>query len=195
VTAGVVPQPLAATGRVAPLQFRSSSVASVNFAQRVIEFIAAPYEEEALVEYRGEMWKESFLRGAWDGIENQPNRVKANRDHDGRRTVGKIVNFWPSRREGLVGAARIVQTPLGDETLALTDEDCLGASVGFAVAGGDQELDKANRRRRIKKAFMDHLAFVPDPAYSGAGVLSVRSSLAVTPALDELVAFMQARKG
>jgi phage head maturation protease len=192
-----VPGPLSATGRAAPVEFRSSSVASVNFAQRIIEFIAVPYEEEALVEYRGELWKESFVRGAWDGIEKQPNRVKANRDHDGQRTVGKIINFWPSRLEGLVGAARIVQTPLGDETLALADEDCLGASVGFAVAGSDQELDRANRRRRIKKAFMDHLAFVPDPAYVGAGVLSVRraGAPAATPALDELVAFMQARKG
>jgi HK97 family phage prohead protease len=179
----------------APLEFRSSSVASVNFAQRVIEFVAVPYEQEAVVECRGELWRESFLRGAWDGIERQPHRVKANRDHDLRRTVGKIINFWPSRKEGLVGAARIAQTALGDETLALADEDCLGASVGFAVASGDQELDKANRRRRIKKAFLDHLAFVPDPAYSGSGVLSVRAGApAATPALDELVAFMQARK-
>jgi hypothetical protein len=66
------------------------------------------------------------------------------------------------------------------------------------------KLDRANRRRRIKKAFMDHLAFVPDPAYVSAGVLNVRRggapavgflSLAATPALDELVDFMQARKG
>ena len=184
-----------APGRAAPLEFRSSSVASVSFARRVIEFIAVPYDEEAVVEYRGELWRESFLRGSWDGIEKQPNRVKANRDHDVRRTVGKIVSFWPSRKEALVGAARIAQTALGDETLALADEDGLGASVGFAVAGGDQELDRTNRRRRIKKAFLDHLAFVPDPAYSGAGVLSVRGALAATPALDELVAFMQARRG
>ena len=195
ITAAVVPQPLAAAGRAVPLEFRSSSVASVNFAQRVIEFVAVPYEEEALVEYRGELWRESFLLGAWDGIEKQPDRVKANRDHERQRTVGKIIKFWPSRKEGLVGAARIAQTALGDETLALADEDCLGASVGFAVAGGGQELDKVNRRRRIKKAFLDHLAFVPDPAYAGAGVLSVRASLAATPALDELVAFMQARRG
>ena len=71
------------------LEFRSSSVASVNFAQRVIEFIAVPYDQEAVVEWRGELWRESFLRGAWDGIETQPNRVKANRDHDGQRTVGR----------------------------------------------------------------------------------------------------------
>jgi hypothetical protein len=84
-----------------------------------------------VVEWRGETWREVFCRGAWDGIEKLPHRVKANRDHDKTRTVGKIVNFWPSPKEGLVGAARIAQTPLGDETLALADEDCLGASVGL----------------------------------------------------------------
>ena len=105
------------------------------------------------------------------------------------------MNFWPSRKEGLVGAARIAQTPLGDETLALADEDCLGASVGFAVLGSGMELDRRIRKRRIKKALMDHLAFVPDPAYVGAGVLSVRGLAvpAATPALDELVAWMQRR--
>ena len=38
-----------------PLEFRSSSVAGVNFAQRTIEFVATPWDEEASVEYRGEM--------------------------------------------------------------------------------------------------------------------------------------------
>jgi phage head maturation protease len=134
-----------------------------------------------------------FCRAAWDGIEKLPSRVKANRDHDKTRTVGKIVNFWPSRKEGLVGAARIAQTPLGDETLALADEDCLGASVGFAVSNSGMELDRRNRKRRIKKAFMDHLAFV-HPAYVGAGVLSVRgAAVSATPSLDELVAWMQGR--
>lgn len=186
----------------APVEFRSSNVAGVNFAQRVIELIAVPYEEAAPVEYRGEMWQEMFLRHAFDGIEKRPNRVRANRDHDGRRTIGKVVNFWPSRQEGLVAAVRVAQTPLGDETLALADEDCLGASVGFAVRGSDQELDRSTRTRRIKRAFLDHLAFVPDPAYEGAGVLSVRSASSpaadlpqlVTPVLDDLLAFMQARK-
>ena len=26
--------------------------------------------------WRGEMWRELFLRGAWDGIEKRPNRVQ-----------------------------------------------------------------------------------------------------------------------
>jgi phage head maturation protease len=181
----------------APLEFRQSMVTGVNFGQRIIEVIAAPYDETAVVEYRGELWNESFDRHAFDGIEKQPNKVHANRDHDRTRTIGKVVNFWPSRQEGLVAAVRIAQTPLGDETLALADEDCLGASVGFAARSSDQELDRMRRLRRIKKAFLDHLAFVPDPAYAGAGVLSVRraGAPAATPALDELVAFMQARKG
>ena len=179
-----------------PVELRSSNVAGVNFAQRTIEVIAVPYDEPAPVEYRGELWNESFARGAFDGIEQWPNPIRANRDHDKRRTVGKIVNFWPSRQEGLVASVRIAKTELGDETLALADEDCLGASVGFAVGAKDQELNRANRSRRIKTAHLDHLAFVPDPAYVGAGVLSVRGAgvLTATPALDELVAWLNARK-
>jgi phage head maturation protease len=179
----------------APVEFRQSMVTGVNFGQRIIEVIAAPYGETALVEYRGELWNESFDRHAFDGIEKQPNRVRANRDHDRQRTVGKVINFWPSGSEGLVAAVRIAQTPLGDETLALADEDCLGASVGFAAQRRDQVFDKVRRTRHIVKAFLDHLAFVPDPAYAGAGVLNVRSvQPPATPALDDLRAWMDAHQ-
>jgi HK97 family phage prohead protease len=200
------PTPAHEEAPAAPVEFRSSNVAGVNFAHRTIEVIAVPYEQAAPVEYRGEVWQEMFLRGSFDGIEKRPNRVKANRDHERQRIVGKVIDFQPSRQEGLVAAVRIAQTPLGDETLALADEDCLGASVGFAVRGSGQELDRKSRTRRIKQAFLDHLAFVPDPAYEGAGVLSVRSGThpllseepLVTPALDELAAWfraLKARKG
>ena len=187
-----------------PILFRSSTVADVNFSQRVIEVIAAPYDEEALVPWRGEMWRESFLRGAWDGIEKRPNRVRANREHDKARTIGKVVSFQPSRAEGLVAAVRIAKTPLGDETLALADDECLGCSVGYAARPSDVMLDKANRSRKVKRAYLDHLAFDADPYYAGATVLNVRSAsgvavesspLAPTPALDELVSWMQSRKG
>ena len=187
----------------APVEFRSSNVAGVNFAERIIEVVAVPYDEDAPVEYRGEMWIERFLRGAFEGIETRSTPVRANRDHDHRRVVGKVTQFHPSRTEGLVAAARIAKTPLGDETLALADDDCLGASVGFAVRGSDQELNRRDRTRTIKRAFVDHLAFVPDPAYVGAGVLAVRSATdpplaadlpkLVTPNLDELLAWKRAR--
>ena len=186
----------------APIEFRDSKLAGVNFAQRTIELVVTPYEETALVEYRGEVWNETFLRGAYDGIEKRPGRVRGNRDHDDRRLVGKAVKFWPSRQEGLVAEVRISRTPLGDETLALADDDVLGVSAGFAARGRDQEFDRRTMTRRIKRAFLDHIAFVPDPAYQGAGVLAVRNTPLApadlprleTPALDELCEWLTARK-
>ena len=189
-----------------PILYRSSSVVGVNYAQRTIEFVAAPYDEEAVVMWRGEPWRELFERGASDGIEKRPNRIKANREHDKTRTVGKVTSFWPSRTEGLVAATRIAKTPLGDETLALADDECLGASVGYAAPPRYVELDKTGRPglRRVKRAFMDHLSFVSDPTWESAAVLSVRSatppssatelSPLVTPALDELRTWLQTRR-
>jgi phage head maturation protease len=158
--------------------------------------VAAPYDEEAFVMWRGEPWRELFERGAWDGIEERPNRVKVNREHEKARTIGKIVNFWPSRQEGLVGAARIAQTPLGDETLALADDECLGASVAYVAHPGDVELNKRSRPglRRVKRAFMDHLSFVSDPTWDSAAVLSVRAAALETPARDELREWLDSRK-
>ena len=186
----------------APIEFRRASVSGVDVAERIVELIAVPYEEEAIVEYRGEMWKESFLRGSFDGIEERQDPIRANRDHDKTRTIGKVVQFYPSRAEGLVSEVRIAPTPLGDETLALAAEDMLSISVGFGVRGSDQILDRPYRR--IKRAFVDHLAFVESPAYAGARVLAVRDDgesvdaaglpQLVTPRLDEIVAWMESRR-
>lgn len=189
---------------LAPIEYRSAELAGVNFAQRIIEIVAAPYEQEAIVEYRGRLWRETFERGSFDGIEKRPNRVRVNRDHDKMRTVGKAVAFHPSRQEGLITELRIAKTPLGDETLALADEDVLSASVEFAARMRDQVFDKVEGTRRIRRAFLDVVSMVPDPAYNGARVLSVRDDvlspdaglpmLADTPALDELAAWMAARR-
>jgi hypothetical protein len=188
-----------------PILYRSASVVGVNFAQRIIEFVAAPYDEEAVIMWRGEPWRELFCRGAWDGIEKRPNRVKVNREHDKTRTVGKIINFWPSRKEGLVGAARISQTPLGEETLALADDRVLGPSVAYVAPSRYVDLNKRSRPglRSVRRAIMDHLAFVADPTWETAAVLSVRSAnqpppaadlpRLETPALDELREWLNSR--
>jgi HK97 family phage prohead protease len=183
---------------LAPVEFRAANVAGVNFAQRIIDLVVVPYDEEAFVEWRGEMWHESFERGSFDGIEKRPGRVKANRDHDNTRLVGKAVKFWPSRDEGLVAEVRASQTLLGEETLALAADDVLGASVGFAARMSDQTLDRQAMTRRIRRAYLDHIALTPDPAYLGAKVQAVRSPEArssdatlaplSTPVLDEFLA-------
>jgi phage head maturation protease len=158
----------------APVEFRSSSVAGVNFDRRVVEVLAMPYEQRALVEYRGAMWEESFEHGAFAGVEARAGQIRVNRNHDKNRTIGKVVRWSPSRSEGLVGEVRIAPTPLGDETLTLAAEDCLSVSVGFAVRNRDQTLNRTSMTRRIHRAHIDHLAFVEDAAYAGAKVLAVR---------------------
>lgn len=182
-----------------PVEYRAATVGDVNQSQRIVEMVAVPYEEEAVVEYRGELWEESFLRGSFDGVETRSDPIRANRDHDTTRLVGQAVAFHPSREEGLVAEVRIAPTVLGDETLALAEERMIDLSVGFGVRGSDQILNRP--KRIIKRAFLDHIAFVASPAYAGAKVLAVRERDDVaadmppldTPNIDEVVAWMQAR--
>ena len=182
-----------------PIEERSAEFANVNFAKRIIEVVAVPYEEEATVMYRGAVWREVFTRGAFDGLEKRPGRVRANREHDPTRIVGKVVAAHPSRTEGLVTEIRCSQTLLGDETLQLAADDCLSASVGFAAGGAGQTL--LNGVRRIRQAFLDHVAFVQSPAYSGSDVLAVRMATQHipelpplnTPGVDEWSLYLQQR--
>lgn len=187
---------------LAPIELRYASVESggVNIKDRIITVIAVPYDEPTKVEYRSELWDESFMRGSLDTVAAAPHRVRANRGHNKDRTVGKAVAFWPDRQEGCVGEIRIAKTELGDETLALADDDCLSVSVGFGVLPSDQLLDRRSMSRRIRKAYLDHISFVEAPAYPGARVLSVREQAPRpasqlepirTPNLDEALASVE----
>lgn len=181
----------------APLEYRYAGVKIAGVEERLITVVAVPYEQPALVEYRSELWNELFERGSLDNVVGAPHRVRANRDHDKSRTVGKVMQFWPDHEEGLVAEVRMAKTPLGDETLALAEDDCLSVSVGFGVRPNDQVLDRRTMTRRIKTAYLDHLSFVESPAYVGAHVLSVRDATGGeaakleplrTPLLDQFAA-------
>lgn len=184
------------SARKAPVEIRTAAVANIDAEERIVTMIAIPYEQATTVPFRGEVWNEVVERGAFAGIENSTHTYRVNRDHDKRRLVGKIVNYYPDREEGLVVDAYISKTELGDETLQLAKDGILGASVGMAIRPTDQILDRrdGSRTRRIKRAFLDHLALVPDPAYQGAEVLAVRNDTIVeeefqppilTPRLDQ----------
>ena len=175
------------------LRFRTAEMVGVDYPKRLIELIVAPYEEEALVEHQGRMVKEVFSRGAFDGIERRANRVRVNRDHDLKRTVGRAIAFHPSREEGLVAELKIARTDLGDETLALAEESILDASAGY-LPMRDGEVWETRNRCRITRAFLGHVALTPDPAYESARVLSVRhaqtdrgaAEATETPNLDQV---------
>lgn len=188
--------------RHAPIEFRSATIAEIKFAERLVEVVAVPYEQEAIIEYRGEAWKESFMRGAFDGIETRAGRVRVNREHDESKTFGKVLTFHPSREEGLVAEIQVAMTPRGDEVLELASNDMVGVSGAYGVRNSDQILDRPFRR--IKRAFLRHLSFVEVPAYEGAGVLSVRGEGSivsaadlpplVTPKIDEVLAWLKSRE-
>ena len=157
------------------LRWRTATQLGVSFPERTIELIVMPYESEALVPYGSRLVSEVISRGAFDGIERRPNRIRVNRDHLAERTVGRAVALHPSRQEGLVGEIKIARTELGDETLALADEGCLDASAGFLPMPGGEQWE-GRSRVRIRKAWLGHIAMTPDPAYANATVLAVRNA-------------------
>lgn len=177
------------------LEYRSAQPIDVSWPRRTIELIVMPYEQETTVLHRGRPVVEVCDRHAWDGIERRANRVRANRDHDVTRTVGRALAFHPSREVGLVAELRIAQTPLGDETLTLAADEILDASAGF-LPMADGEVWESRDRRRLTRCWLGHIALTPDPAYEGANVLDVRGGAGhaeapagtSTPVLDAILA-------
>lgn len=154
------------------VEHRQAAVVDVDFAERVIEVIAVPYDQETVVMYRGQPVRESVAPGAFDGIDQRGDHVTANRDHNYERTIGRVVGYRTDDPRGLVAQLRVSDTELGTETLRLAADGVLKASVGMVVRRSDQIVK--NGLRRIKRAFLDHVSMVPNPAYIGADVLTVR---------------------
>jgi HK97 family phage prohead protease len=176
-----------------------ATLSDVDIKLRLIDLIAVPWNQEADVPWRGEMWKEVFVRGAFDGIEDHAGRVpiRVNREHTKGDTVGRIVTLDPQHETGLLARVKVAKTPRGDDTLALAEDDMLSPSVGYFIKrASDVILNKQAKLRRVKRAFLDHLSFVESPAFKqGAEVLAVREELRPpveleplpsTPILDEL---------
>ena len=177
---------------------RSSTLDSVDVKQRLIDLVAVPWDEETDVVWRSEVWHEVFRRGAFTGIEDHAGRIRVNREHTRGDTIGKVVALDSGDERGLLARVKVAQTPRGDETLALADEDMISGSVGYFVKEpSDFRLNKRTKVREVLRAFLDHLSLVESPAYVGAQVLAVRedqSGLAVvetplphTPAIDEFM--------
>lgn len=164
-----------------PLEYRKAGAMSVRHPERIIELVAVPYDEEALVPYRGRYIRETIAPGAFDGVERRANRVKVNLAHDVEAVLGRAVALHPERPQGLVAELRISRTPKGDDMLELAADGAIDASVGFAPMPGGESYNAERTVRRITRAYLGHIALTGDPAYEGANVLAVRSAAAVTP--------------
>lgn len=173
-----------------------SAIADVNQRQRLIDLIAVPWEQEAEVAWHGEIWQETFQRGAFDGIQEHAGRIRVNREHTKGDTVGRAVSFDPAHPDGLLARLKIANTPRGDDTLELAADDMISASVGYRVkAPSDVTVNRRAMTRRVLRAFLDHLGMVESPTWVGAHVLAVRADqseltvvetpLYAAPALDD----------
>lgn len=180
------------------LQRADATLKDVDFKQRIIAVLAVPWEQEGDVLWRGEMWKEVFSRGAFNGLEDHAGRISANREHVKGDTVGKVVQADTQDPQGLVLFTRVAKTPRGDETLNLAAEDMIGVSIGYRIKNpSDVEINRQRMTRRVNRGFLDHLSFVESPTWESAKVLAVRAEpsglvvaetpLPPTPNLDEFM--------
>ena len=96
---------------------RSAETLDVSEHARTIELIVMPYGTPTRVPHKGRMVTEIIAPGAFDGIEQQTNRIRVNRDHTLDRTVGVATRLDPHDRRGLNAEIKIARTELGDETL------------------------------------------------------------------------------
>jgi HK97 family phage prohead protease len=180
----------------APIELRSAAVSDVRFPDRVVELMAVPYDHWTTVEYRGRLIEESFAPGSFGHVRNRTERFLVNLEHELEHVVGRVVDLDADNPEGLRTELFIRRTPEGDQVLDDAADGMLCGSVGFGALPENQEWDQANRRRRITKAYLDHIALTFNPAYRDAKVLAVRSAVpdhpaaarVATPNLDRILA-------
>ena len=146
-------------------------------AERIIELVAMPYDDDAAV-----MRPRPAVHRV---VRRRLRSTVSSGERTGSRSTGTTTSSAPSagpsrctRRapRACVAELRIARTPLGDETLALADDRSLEASVGFAVMpGGERVAGRPDAGAGSTKAFLDHIAMVPEGAYEGR-VLAVRAA-------------------
>jgi phage head maturation protease len=167
------------------IEFRSASLADVDFPNRTVTVIVAPYETPTEIRTPSRSFTEVVSRGAFDGVERRSN-IRANRDHSWQSGVaGKVIAAYPERAEGLVVDVKMSEFGIGPETLGMCAEGNLSASAGFLLMrerGRDGPVKpdaetwlEHGKVRRLNHLYLDHVAFVPDPAYPSATVLDVRN--------------------
>src|SRR5262249_17427340 len=153
---------------------RASEVVGVSFPNRTIEVVVMPYERATRVVEANRQFEEIVSKGAFDGVQRRANRIRVNREHDRRYTIGGVRTLHPSPDEGLVAEIRFPATPLGDETLELANDGFLDGSAGFGVMDrAGAEVGEPRPRRRLNHLWLDHVAMTASPAYEDAKVLAV----------------------
>ena len=178
-----------------PIQLRTARIEAVAYPERTLDLVVVPYDEWTPVEHHGRIVEESFAPGAFGAIRNRARKFLVNMEHDVTRWIGTVLDLDPANDVGLRATVKVRRSPEGDQALDDAADGLLGASVGFAAAPRHMEWT-GDTRVRIRKAFLDHIALTASPAYVGAEVVEVRSSVPIvtlpptsaTPNLDRVLA-------
>jgi HK97 family phage prohead protease len=187
------------TNERGPIEIRSAVIETVDYPERTLTMIVAPYDEWGEVEHQGRIIEESIAPGAFGAVRNRARKFLVNMEHDPTRWIGTVLDLVPDHPTGLAAQVKIRRSADGDQALNDAADQLLGASIGMAVAPHDETFE--GHRRRVRKAFLDHIALTATPAYLGAAVLEVRSAPLVvppvvsgTPNLDRILAERRARE-
>lgn len=165
---------------------RSAATVDVHRARRELDLLIMPAEIPAVIYERDRSYTEVFSHGAFRGIEHDPGKIRLNRNHQRDRLLGKATVLNPWDEQGLTGTVRLSRVAEADEALALIDDQLLGVSAGFAVHPSAGSMESRGNHRRIRRAILDHVSLVAEPAYSAATVTAVRRRQA-TPRLDAVL--------
>ena len=140
---------------------RSFEIRATDEEKREVSGIAVPYNEAYDL---GNGKFERFQKGAVDTT----THVKLFRDHE--EIIGVVTEMQDSD-EGLLIRAKISETTLGNETLALVKDGAIRSfSVGFIPV--ENKVDGNTTIRT--KVDLKEVSLVPFPAYDNAAVLAVR---------------------
>ena len=146
------------------IETRDFEIRSTDLELREVVGRAVPYNEE--IEIGGGL-KERFNRGAVDINAD----VKLFRDH--KEVIGKVTEMR-DEEDGLWIRAKVSETALGNETLALVKDGAIRSfSVGF-IPLKDEKQDRTIVRTKVKLKEVSLVAF---PAYEKASVVEVRETV------------------
>lgn len=141
---------------------RSFEIRATDEEKREVSGIAVPYNDTIDI---GGGWSERFEKGAVDTTAD----VKLFRDH--KDIIGTVLEM-SEEDEGLVIRAKISDTVLGNETLALVKDGAIRSfSVGF-IPLKDEKQDKTIIRKKVD---LKEISLVVFPAYTNASVTEVRN--------------------
>lgn len=148
------------------LELREFDIRSVNAETRTVQGIAVPYNQTINI---GGRYQERF---AQDSVQTDGGDIHLYYNHDHTLPIGKVLD-GENTPDGYVVRAHISDTSLGNDVYALVKDGTIRKfSIGFVPVEHTVEAGNTIVRTKVR---LGEVSIVPQPAYEGADILSVRA--------------------